>query len=149
MQSAATGNTISKKHFSHNYLTIKPQRQQLIWIILLLTNYLSLSPTPSTLHSSNKGLASDPHRSQRQGAWGAVLGTAVAVAFVGLVAYIILKKKNQKGFSHRKLVEEYPSDPGMLAPTVNAELYWHFKVTFHPMTYVITLLSVIAWSGFN
>lgn len=46
-----------------------------------------------------------------------MLGTAVAVACVGLVAYIILKKKHQKGFSHRKLVEEFPSDPGMLAPT--------------------------------
>ncbi|XP_073320663.1 uncharacterized protein [Pagrus major] len=58
-----------------------------------------------------RGLESDPHRSKRNGAWGAVLGTAVAVAFVGLVAYVILKKKHQKGFSHRKLVEEFPSDP--------------------------------------
>ncbi|XP_023248878.1 mucin-15 [Seriola lalandi dorsalis] len=61
--------------------------------------------------SSERGLASDPHRSNRNGAWGAVLGTAVAVAIVGLVAYVILKKKHQKAFSHRKLVEEYPSDP--------------------------------------
>ncbi|KAM8761902.1 uncharacterized protein AB9X84_006800 [Acanthopagrus schlegelii] len=58
-----------------------------------------------------RGLESDPHRSKRNGAWGAVLGTAVAVAFVGLVAYVILKRKHQKGFTHRKLVEEYPSDP--------------------------------------
>lgn len=48
-------------------------------------------------------------------AWLAVLGTAVATACVGVVAYIILKKKNQKDFTHRKLVEEYPADPGMLA----------------------------------
>ncbi|XP_040897930.1 mucin-15 [Toxotes jaculatrix] len=61
--------------------------------------------------NSERGLASDPHKSKRNGAWGAVLGTAVAVACVGLVAYIILKKRHQKGFSHRKLVEEYPSDP--------------------------------------
>lgn len=63
-------------------------------------------------HSSNEGLESDPHRSKRKGAWGGVLGTAVAVAVVGLVVYVILKRKHQKGFSHRKLVEEYPSDPG-------------------------------------
>ncbi|XP_051234897.1 mucin-15 [Dicentrarchus labrax] len=61
--------------------------------------------------NSERGLESDLQRSKRKGAWGAVLGTAVAVACVGLVAYIILKKKHQKGFSHRKLVEEYPSDP--------------------------------------
>ncbi|KAF3832951.1 hypothetical protein F7725_026616 [Dissostichus mawsoni] len=57
------------------------------------------------------GLATDTHTSKRNGAWGAVLGTGVAVAFVGLVAYVILKKKQQKGFTHRKLVEEFPSDP--------------------------------------
>ncbi|XP_035538023.1 mucin-15 [Morone saxatilis] len=61
--------------------------------------------------NSERGLESDLQRSKRKGAWGAVLGTAVAVACVGLVAYVILKKKHQKGFSHRKLVEEYPSDP--------------------------------------
>lgn len=61
--------------------------------------------------SSERALESDLQRSKRKGAWGAILGTAVAVACVGLVAYIILKKKHQKGFSHRKLVEEYPSDP--------------------------------------
>lgn len=47
-------------------------------------------------------------------AWLAVLGTAAVLAVVGLVAYIILKKKHQKAFTHRKLVEEYPSDPGRL-----------------------------------
>ncbi|XP_044217093.1 mucin-15 [Thunnus albacares] len=61
--------------------------------------------------NSERGLASDSQKSKRHGAWGAVLGVAVAVVFVGLVAYIILKKKHQKGFSHRKLVEEFPSDP--------------------------------------
>ncbi|XP_070687765.1 mucin-15 [Pempheris klunzingeri] len=61
--------------------------------------------------SAERGLESDHQKSNRNGAWGAVLGTAVAVGCVGLVAFIILKKKHQKGFSHRKLVEEYPSDP--------------------------------------
>lgn len=110
-----------------------------------MTNYLSLSVD---LSFSNKGLESDTHTSKRNGAWGAVLGTGVAVAFLGLVAYLILKKKNQMGFSHRKLVEEYPSDPGMLAltppHTVNGKLCWYLKRKFHPGTYVITLLSVIA-----
>ncbi|XP_071345683.1 mucin-15 [Trachinotus anak] len=60
--------------------------------------------------SSERGLGSDPHQSNRKVAWGAVLGIAVAVVIVGLVAYIIMKKKQQNSFSHRKLVEEYPSD---------------------------------------
>ncbi|XP_033490609.2 uncharacterized protein LOC117262044 isoform X1 [Epinephelus lanceolatus] len=61
--------------------------------------------------SSERGLATDTQKTKRNGAWGAVLGTGVAVAFVALVAYVILKKKHRKGFSHRKLEEEYPSDP--------------------------------------
>lgn len=61
--------------------------------------------------NSERGLASDSQSNQRKGAWGAILGTAVAVACVGLVVYIILKKKHHKAFSHRKLVEEFPSDP--------------------------------------
>ncbi|XP_008301526.1 cell wall protein IFF6 [Stegastes partitus] len=60
---------------------------------------------------SKRGLASDPGRSSRQGAWAAVLGTAAAVALVGLVAFVILRKKQQKAFSHRKLVEDFPADP--------------------------------------
>ncbi|XP_022053970.2 mucin-15 [Acanthochromis polyacanthus] len=61
--------------------------------------------------SSERGVASDPNKSTRQGAWGAILGIAVAVALVGLVAYVILKKRHQKAFSHRKLVEDFPADP--------------------------------------
>lgn len=66
---------------------------------------------PGQGSSSERGLASDSQSNKRKGAWGGVLGTAVAVACVGLVAYIILKKKHHKAFSHRKLVEEFPSDP--------------------------------------
>ncbi|KAK5915708.1 hypothetical protein CesoFtcFv8_001274 [Champsocephalus esox] len=62
-------------------------------------------------NNPDRGLATDTHMSKRNGAWGAVLGTGVAVAFVGLVAYVMLKKKQQKGFTHRKLVEQFPSDP--------------------------------------
>ncbi|KAK5874330.1 hypothetical protein PBY51_019285 [Eleginops maclovinus] len=62
-------------------------------------------------NNSDRGLVTDTQAVKRSGAWGIVLGTGVAVAVVGLVAYIILKKKQQKGFSHRKLVEEFPSDP--------------------------------------
>lgn len=78
----------------------------------------TLSTPPSFLEC--KRWEEDASRSGRRGAWGAVLGTAVAVAVVGLVAYVILKRKHQKGFSHSKLVEEHPSDPGVswLAPHV-------------------------------
>lgn len=61
--------------------------------------------------SSDRGVASDPNKSTRKGAWGAVLGTGVAVALVGLVVYVILKKRHHKAFSHRKLVEDFPADP--------------------------------------
>ncbi|MED6241951.1 hypothetical protein ATANTOWER_030666 [Ataeniobius toweri] len=60
---------------------------------------------------AESGSEMDPYRSKRNVAWLAVLGTAAATAVVGLVAYIILKKKHQKAFTHSKLVEEYPSDP--------------------------------------
>ncbi|XP_026175915.1 mucin-15 [Mastacembelus armatus] len=62
-------------------------------------------------NGSDRDLQSDLHQHKRQVAWGAVLGAAVAVACVGLVAYIILKNRHNKGFSHRKLVEDHPSDP--------------------------------------
>ncbi|CAN9506642.1 unnamed protein product [Ophioblennius macclurei] len=65
----------------------------------------------STGDPEGRGSALDPQRNARQQAWGAVLATAVVVACVGLVAYVVMKKKYPKGFSHRKLVEEYPSDP--------------------------------------
>ncbi|XP_058484485.1 mucin-15 [Solea solea] len=55
--------------------------------------------------------ASDVRSSKSNRAWAAVLGTGVAVTCVGLVAYIILKKKRQRDFSHRKLVEEFHPDP--------------------------------------
>uniref|UniRef100_UPI003AAFAE6D mucin-15 n=1 Tax=Centroberyx gerrardi TaxID=166262 RepID=UPI003AAFAE6D len=61
--------------------------------------------------NSERGFASDLQSNKRNEAWGAILGTAVAVACVGLVVYVILKKRNQKDFSHRKLVEEFSSDP--------------------------------------
>ncbi|XP_061889033.1 mucin-15 [Entelurus aequoreus] len=59
--------------------------------------------------SSERGFASEA--SKRREAWGAVLGTAVVVSVVGLVAYVVLKRKHQKGFSHRKLVEVFPTEP--------------------------------------
>ncbi|XP_061743319.1 mucin-15 [Nerophis ophidion] len=59
--------------------------------------------------SSERGFASET--SKRREAWGAVLGTAVVVSVVGLVAYVVLKRKHQNGFSHRKLVEVFPTEP--------------------------------------
>ncbi|CAL8352651.1 unnamed protein product [Merluccius merluccius] len=61
--------------------------------------------------NTEKGLATSSKRSKRNEAWAAILGTAVAVCVIALVVYVILKKKNQKDFSHRKLVE-FSSDPG-------------------------------------
>lgn len=62
--------------------------------------------------SSERGLAIDKKkRSKRSEAWGAILVTAVAVTVVGIAIYVILKRKGQRDFTHRKLVEEFPSDP--------------------------------------
>ncbi|XP_031704083.1 mucin-5AC [Anarrhichthys ocellatus] len=61
--------------------------------------------------TSERGLGEDTMNSKRNGVWVAILGLGLTVILIGLVAYVILKKKNRKGFSHRKLVEEYPSDP--------------------------------------
>ncbi|KAM9410151.1 uncharacterized protein KZ484_002259 [Pholidichthys leucotaenia] len=65
----------------------------------------------SSESTSDGEFPSDSHHTNRTRAWGAVLGTAVLVAFVGLVAYVIMRKKHRKAFSHRKLVEDYPSEP--------------------------------------
>ncbi|KAK2853713.1 hypothetical protein Q5P01_006374 [Channa striata] len=61
--------------------------------------------------SSERGFASDSQHNKKYVAWAAILGTAVAVISVGLVIYIVLKNRRDKGFSHRKLVEDYPSEP--------------------------------------
>ncbi|XP_068175339.1 mucin-15 [Antennarius striatus] len=61
--------------------------------------------------SSEIGLDSNSSGRANNRAWGAILGIVVAVACVGIVVYILLKKQHKKGFSHRKLVEEYHSDP--------------------------------------
>ncbi|XP_054869695.1 mucin-15 isoform X1 [Amphiprion ocellaris] len=82
--------------------------------------------------SSERGVASDPNKSTRKGAWGAVLGTAVAVALVGLVAYLILKKRHQKAFSHRKLVEDFPADPAHLPLRRSVEIPPEYHVSSRP-----------------
>ncbi|XP_077570157.1 uncharacterized protein LOC144194754 [Stigmatopora nigra] len=61
--------------------------------------------------SSERGLTSETSKNKRNEAWGAVLGTAIVVSIVGLATYIILKRRHMKGFSHRKLVEDFPPDP--------------------------------------
>ncbi|XP_060920294.1 mucin-15 [Labrus mixtus] len=64
----------------------------------------------ASVSDSERGLASDTN-TQKHSTWGTVLGIVAVMVCVGLVAYVILKHKHQKGFSHRKLVEEFPSDP--------------------------------------
>uniref|UniRef100_A0A4W5KRX2 Mucin-15 n=1 Tax=Hucho hucho TaxID=62062 RepID=A0A4W5KRX2_9TELE len=62
--------------------------------------------------NSERGLASDAvQNKKRSGAWGAILGTGVAVCFVAMVVYVILRRRGRRDFTHRKLVEEIPSDP--------------------------------------
>uniref|UniRef100_A0A4W5MRW0 Si:ch211-98n17.5 n=1 Tax=Hucho hucho TaxID=62062 RepID=A0A4W5MRW0_9TELE len=62
--------------------------------------------------NSARGLASDAvQNKKRSEAWGAILGTGVAVCFVAMVVYVILRRRGRRDFTHRKLVEEFPSDP--------------------------------------
>ncbi|XP_061102102.1 mucin-15 [Conger conger] len=44
-------------------------------------------------------------------AWGAIIGTALAVGFVGFIIYMILKKRSGRQFIHRKLEDDLPADP--------------------------------------
>lgn len=73
-----------------------------------------------------QGLDSDFQRNKRRGEWAAVLVTAIAVGCVGLVVYFLLRNKQKKGFSHRKLVEEYPTDPGTCSVHADKRLMMTF-----------------------
>ncbi|KAK3528429.1 hypothetical protein QTP86_034249 [Hemibagrus guttatus] len=59
----------------------------------------------------DKGLSSDIQQQSKSQAWGAILGIGVGVAIVALVVYIIVKRRNYRGFSHSKLVEDMPPEP--------------------------------------
>ncbi|MCJ8747315.1 hypothetical protein PDJAM_G00151980 [Pangasius djambal] len=59
----------------------------------------------------DRGLASDIQQQTKSQAWGAILGIGVGVAIVALVIYIIVKRRNYRAFSHRKLVEDMPPEP--------------------------------------
>lgn len=75
-----------------------------------------------------KGLASDAvQNKKRSEAWAAVLGIGVAVCFVAMVVYVILRRRGQRDFTHRKLVEEIPSDPGRKFPW----RYFPFRISWH------------------
>ncbi|KAI1890156.1 hypothetical protein AGOR_G00170770 [Albula goreensis] len=63
-------------------------------------------------NNSNRGFSGSNMLSERNGkAWGAIIGIALAVGFVGFVIYLLLKRTNRREFMHRKLVEDMPSDP--------------------------------------
>eukprot|EP00063_Salmo_salar_P007007 XP_013981842.1 PREDICTED: uncharacterized protein PB18E9.04c-like [Salmo salar] len=63
-------------------------------------------------NNSARGLASDAVQNKKSSeAWGAILGTGVAVCFVAMVVYVIWRRRGRRDFTHRKLVEEFPSDP--------------------------------------
>lgn len=57
-------------------------------------------------------LSSNIQQQAKSQAWGAILGIGVGVAIVGLVVYIIVKRRSYRDFSHRKLVEDMPPEPG-------------------------------------
>ncbi|XP_076854130.1 uncharacterized protein LOC143509364 [Brachyhypopomus gauderio] len=60
---------------------------------------------------SERGLSSDTPQNTNNHAWGAILGIAVVVGITALVVFVIMKWKNHRDFSHRKLVEDTPGDP--------------------------------------
>ncbi|TSK19975.1 DIS3-like exonuclease 1 [Bagarius yarrelli] len=59
----------------------------------------------------DRGQTSDIQQRGKGQAWGAILGIGVAVAIVALVIYAIVKRRNYRDFSHRKLVEDMPHEP--------------------------------------
>ncbi|KAF4091015.1 hypothetical protein AMELA_G00032250 [Ameiurus melas] len=61
--------------------------------------------------SMDKGLSPDIQQQIKSQAWGAILGIGIGVAIIALVILIIVKRRNYRDFSHRKLVEDMPSDP--------------------------------------
>ncbi|XP_026992738.1 mucin-15 [Tachysurus fulvidraco] len=59
----------------------------------------------------DRGLAADNEQQSKTQAWGAILGIGVAVAIVAMVIFIIVKRRNYREFSHRKLEEDSPPEP--------------------------------------
>lgn len=48
----------------------------------------------------------------------------MAVIVVVSVTYVVLKRKYQRDYSHRKLIEDYPTEPGNFTPfqsTINVD----------------------------
>ncbi|XP_041917405.1 mucin-15 isoform X2 [Alosa sapidissima] len=61
--------------------------------------------------NAEQGVDSGTQSTNNGRAWGVILGLAVTVGIVGLVMYVLLKRKERLNFSHSKLVEEAPADP--------------------------------------
>uniref|UniRef100_W5KFQ4 Si:ch211-98n17.5 n=1 Tax=Astyanax mexicanus TaxID=7994 RepID=W5KFQ4_ASTMX len=61
--------------------------------------------------NSERGVSPDFKQNAKSQAWGAIVGIGVAVGFVALVVYVIMKRRSHRDFSHRKLVEDMPPDP--------------------------------------
>ncbi|GAA6103987.1 mucin-15 [Tachysurus ichikawai] len=64
-----------------------------------------------SIGNMDRGLAADNQQQSKTRAWGAILGIGVGVAIVALVIFIIVKRRNYREFSHRKLVEDFPPEP--------------------------------------
>ncbi|XP_076143381.1 uncharacterized protein LOC143125631 isoform X2 [Alosa pseudoharengus] len=61
--------------------------------------------------NAEQGVKSGTQSTNNGRAWGVILGLAVTVGIVGLVMYVLLKRRERRNFSHSKLVEEAPADP--------------------------------------
>lgn len=72
---------------------------------------------------SLKGSDTGTQNNVNSKAWGVILGIAVTVGVVGLIIYVMQKRKQHRNFSHSKLVEEAHPDPGKRRPDTLSKLY--------------------------
>lgn len=69
-----------------------------------------------------KGSDTETQNNVNGRAWGVILGIAVTVGVVGLIIYVMQKRKQHRNFSHSKLVEEGHPDPGKSKPDALSKL---------------------------
>ncbi|KAL1007015.1 hypothetical protein UPYG_G00080750 [Umbra pygmaea] len=84
-------------------------------------------------NNSDRALATDAKKNRNSVAWGAILGIGLAVCFVAMVVYIILRQRDHRNFMHRKLVEEFPTDPVLrLDNTEPLDLKYNGSAYYNP-----------------
>ncbi|XP_066514021.1 mucin-15-like isoform X1 [Hoplias malabaricus] len=117
-QQPHTANTSSNSYPTSSNGTIQTTTSQLPTTV---STTVQLTESGSQLNRSGgsldvrdnvqEGVGSDIKQKANNQPLGVVLGIAVAVGFVAVVAYVIMKQRNHRDFSHRKLVEDVPPDP--------------------------------------